>query len=1015
MGPSFAESIHEIDAEISQFRLRLSVLPRGHSLRPIGVSILGIQLLARYFLSKQQDDLDKSILHFTESLLFSPLSWLAHGPVILDVLYLIALSLSERSRVSEEPEGAICAAKYLRYLRDSVHTPLIQRQKATSLLVGTLELQINLKASDVVQTLGEMTALTQELLASDSSSDATTHAITCLARSTNNHIVPGLLSPSLDLLGEITACLRLARMHKPDLREVHFALAQCLFLHHLYTPNDELLEEAGSIMDKLIASISPGDECLARYQRFVPAIVGVRSMADSHAENTEEAIYRARDFLASSSVEDPLYPTWSQVLKDAAKKRLDNFGPIDGFVASSSDTLLELPSDICQKAALEELLDGFRNDSTTDIEGTIELGRSILASSDPDDLLSSHDFCLILFEAFNRTQNINYLNEPINTLRLLLALQSSTKLLRHVTIFGLLMFLGARSEISPGHRTQDWQEMVELLPQVLGQWAPLTSRIVVACTWAYLSHATQHPSTSTAYETALSFIQRIAPFSPTAQLQHATLTTLSANCHEMPLGYASFQVERGQLEQAIETLERGRALLWSEMRHLRISTNQVLNADPDLGSKFAALNRDLEELTKSIPPSHKIGTEDVVSDDIRAGDQFGSFLLRQRGLLKERDKLISQIRGLPGLDRFLTFPLYNTLRSAASSGPVIIVNHFKLRSDILILHDGSPSLIPTPSHFYRRAKALKDKLLDSRVKDGLDSSKHDKTLASVLAELYELVGKPVMDRLHQLQVPDHSRIWWCPTSVFCSLPLHAMGPIPSDDGKRCYFLDLYICSYTPSLSALIESRNRNSGSRSSDRPSVLLVAQTDPTLPTVGGEIQVVQALDTEVTSLLSEAATPTAILDAFQHHRFVHFACQGTLEAKKPFEAGFKLHGGKRLTLLEIVRADLPIAEFAFLSACHTAEVTEGSIIDEGLHLAAAVQYCGFRSVVGTMWAMADVDGRDLAENFYKALFSNSRRDQGIPYHERSAKALRFAVKKLRKKRRISLERWVNFVHYGA
>jgi CHAT domain-containing protein len=113
-------------------------------------------------------------------------------------------------------------------------------------------------------------------------------------------------------------------------------------------------------------------------------------------------------------------------------------------------------------------------------------------------------------------------------------------------------------------------------------------------------------------------------------------------------------------------------------------------------------------------------------------------------------------------------------------------------------------------------------------------------------------------------------------------------------------------------------------------------------------------------------------------------------------------------------VRAHLPAAEFAFLSACHTAEVTEGSIIDEGLHLAAAVQYCGFRSVVGTMWAMVDEDGRELAVNFYKTLFSNSRGTQ-IPYHERSAKALRFAVKKLRRKRQITLERWVNFVHYGA
>jgi len=180
----------------------------------------------------------------------------------------------------------------------------------------------------------------------------------------------------------------------------------------------------------------------------------------------------------------------------------------------------------------------------------------------------------------------------------------------------------------------------------------------------------------------------------------------------------------------------------------------------------------------------------------------------------------------------------------------------------------------------------------------------------------------------------------------------------------------------------------------------------------VGGEIQVVQALNTEVTSLISETATPAAVIDGFRHHRFVHFACHGTLEVGKPFKVGFELYGGKRLTLLEIVRSDLPTAEFAFLSACHTAEMTEGSIMDEGLHLAAAVQYCGFRSVVGTMWAM--VDGRDLAEHFYKALFSTSRRDQGIPYHERSAKALRFAVKKLRRKRRITLERWVNFVHYG-
>ncbi|KAI9450791.1 hypothetical protein F5148DRAFT_986813, partial [Russula earlei] len=35
--------------------------------------------------------------------------------------------------------------------------------------------------------------------------------------------------------------------------------------------------------------------------------------------------------------------------------------------------------------------------------------------------------------------------------------------------------------------------------------------------------------------------------------------------------------------------------------------------------------------------------------------------------------------------------------------------------------------------------------------------------------------------------------------------------------------------------------------------------------------------------------------------------------------------------------------------------------IADEALHLTAAMQYCGFRSVVGTMWGMADSDGPEL------------------------------------------------------
>lgn len=61
----------------------------------------------------------------------------------------------------------------------------------------------------------------------------------------------------------------------------------------------------------------------------------------------------------------------------------------------------------------------------------------------------------------------------------------------------------------------------------------------------------------------------------------------------------------------------------------------------------------------------------------------------------------------------------------------------------------------------------------------------------------------------------------------------------------------------------------------------------------------------------------------------------------------------------------------------------------------------------------MADVDGEDLAKSFYKSMFAG--KDTGVPYYERSAEALRDATQKLRGKRGMSLERWVNYVHYGA
>jgi hypothetical protein len=106
---------------------------------------------------------------------------------------------------------------------------------------------------------------------------------------------------------------------------------------------------------------------------------------------------------------------------------------------------------------------------------------------------------------------------------------------------------------------------------------------------------------------------------------------------------------------------------------------------------------------------------------------------------------------------------------------------------------------------------------------------------------------------------------------------------------------------------------------------------------------------------MISETATHAAVVNGPPSSP----ACSlcGPLETRKPFDASFEFHRDERLTLLGIVGPRLPAAEFAFLSARHTAELTDGSVANAGLHLAATMQYRGFRSVVEATTTRTNTD----------------------------------------------------------
>jgi CHAT domain-containing protein len=424
-------------------------------------------------------------------------------------------------------------------------------------------------------------------------------------------------------------------------------------------------------------------------------------------------------------------------------------------------------------------------------------------------------------------------------------------------------------------------------------------------------------------------------------------------------------------------LEHGRSILWSKMQGYRHPLVEVSKQDPGLAKDFTVISQQLEH--------------NAMSNDADIG--------LQRVLSETWTQLLHKIRQMEGLSDFLQAVPFSALKSAADEGPVILINISDFQSNaIILLHSSSPVLVTLPDVSPTTLKQMIPKL-----QKGTNESSKD--IVAVLRLLWNDIMRPIVNELVSLNIPENSHIWWCPTSHLCALPLHAAGPY-----KRGLknLPDMYISSYTSTLTSLIHARS--SIVKPQHSLSFLLVSQQDTSIPHVSQEIEIIKGFGKHVKSFSGENAHKKAVLESLQYHPLVHFACHGHLE-RQPFDSWFQLYDGEHLTVLDLAKAQLPNAEFAFLSACHSAAGDIYGIPDESIHLAAALQFSGFRSVVGTLWAMVDNDGPDIADAFYKHMFCNAV--DTIDSRD-AAKALNVATKELRKKG-VPLDRWINFIHIGA
>ncbi|KAG2139847.1 CHAT domain-containing protein [Suillus bovinus] len=531
-------------------------------------------------------------------------------------------------------------------------------------------------------------------------------------------------------------------------------------------------------------------------------------------------------------------------------------------------------------------------------------------------------------------------------------------------------------------------------------------RILGAYKWTVAAEKHGHASALEAYMTFLELLDaHLATRSSTISRREAAAAFHYAR--SLPVDAASYATRSGNLQHAVELVEQGRGQQWSLASRLRTPVEDLQSANPTLAQNYLELSKLISDAAQS---SATISDRDRAAVD-RAAIEY-------RKLTRQWEAAVAKIRDLPAFSRFLLPPSYKDLQEAARQGPVIVLIASECScSAIIVPTSGDPHHVPFPSISLADLTKLKDRFTRA-IRDAcrMDPAEPRKDLIALLRTIWDNIMLPIVDVLeHVLKLKPRSRIWLCPTAAFTSIPLHAAHPFKTkaDCSKEPCLEDLYICSYTPTLAALVRSRQLM---KKHIPPSFVAIGQGQPgagkgkALLAVDSELVLVHKLvpaTANRTTISGDAATRAGALEALQQNNWVHLACHGKQDPKQPYHSHFVMRD-EDLTLLDIMERNIPHAEFAFLSACHTA-VGDEETPDEVIHLAAGLQFSGFKSVIGTLWQVDDAVAKHVVKAFYTSMFGHVK-NGGVMDCTKAAWALNRATHAVKKT--VPLEQRMVFIH---
>ena len=288
---------------------------------------------------------------------------------------------------------------------------------------------------------------------------------------------------------------------------------------------------------------------------------------------------------------------------------------------------------------------------------------------------------------------------------------------------------------------------------------PPSTRLIAAIRWARWQHSSHDSSQSLeAYNTAIQLVSQVAGLEQTIQKRHANLLDIS----DLATSAAACAFKFRKPKLALEWLEQGRCLVWSQLNNLRTPLDALFAHDPDIAHDMLRVSRDLENagsrgdlILKSegeATMEHKMSLQDEANIHVKLAQKW--------------NELLTKIRAIPEFEDFLQPPsCSNLLKKLPNSGCVVVINVHKDSCDALALSSDLDEPLHIPLHKFSYAKAtdlhnqLNAHLHAANVRmhecklDGIRATRPVRNNADggvlkyILHQLWILVVKPILDGL----------------------------------------------------------------------------------------------------------------------------------------------------------------------------------------------------------------------------------------------------------------------------